>query len=94
MNKNVLALCAAVCGLMMFSCDTPSDLRPGTKVSVDYVAPGQRNTPNLSDIGAGQSNTQREDVMINHDPGANTIEAGDSVSSEAKTNTTEGAINR
>lgn len=93
MNKNVLAVFAAVCGLAMVSCDTPSDQRPGTKVSVDYVAPGQRNSPNLSDIGVGQRNTHGEDVIMNHDPGANTIEAGDSIPEEATTNP-ENAVNR
>ncbi|QCR23938.1 hypothetical protein [Pontibacter sp. SGAir0037] len=92
MNKNVLAVFAAVCGLMVVSCDTPSDKRPETKVSVDKVAPGQRNTPNVSDRGAGQSNTHRDDVMMNHDEGANSIQPGESVHEDAKTNEAENAV--
>lgn len=102
MNKNVIAVCAAVCGLFMASCDTPKDLRPGEKVSTDMVEPGTRSTFNVSDAGNAeatahgtvQGHTDHEEVMPNHDAGANTIQPADSVSEAAETNTEAGAVNR
>jgi hypothetical protein len=84
MNKNVLAVFTAVCGLFMISCDTPSDLRPGTKVSVDTVPPGMRNTYNVSDAEGEQAAGHKE-VVPGHDPGVNTIQKGDSIPAAAKT---------
>ena len=100
MNKNVIAVFAAVCGLFMASCDTPKDQRPGEKVSVDYVEPGTRSTFNVSDAGnaevaeggAVQGGTTHGEVMPNHDAGANTIEPGDSINEAAETNTPAGAV--
>ncbi|NDK54928.1 hypothetical protein [Pontibacter fetidus] len=100
MNKNVIAVFAAACGLFMASCDTPKDQRPGEKVSTDYVEPGTRKTFNVSDAGtaevaeggAVQGETTHQEVMPNHDAGANTIQPGDSVSEAAETNTAAGAI--
>lgn len=104
MNKNVIAVFAAVCGLFMVSCDTPKDLRPGEKVSNDYVEPGMRSTSNVSDGGlegtettahgsdATHGEATHEEVMPNHDQGANTIQPGDSVSEAAETNTAAGAV--
>ncbi|HEY4652635.1 MAG TPA: hypothetical protein VIG72_14540 [Pontibacter sp.] len=102
MNKNVIAVFAAACGLMMVSCDTPSDLRPGEKVSVDYVEPGTRSTFNVSDAGNKevtadgkvQGETTHGEVMPNHDQGANEIQPGDSVKESAETNTPAGAVRR
>ncbi|WP_299758706.1 hypothetical protein [uncultured Pontibacter sp.] len=98
MNKNVTAVVAAVCGLFMFSCGTPSDLRPGEKVSTDTVEPGTRKTFNVSDAGTleateniVQDHVDHKEVLPNHDPGANTIEVGDSLREEAETNTRAGA---
>jgi hypothetical protein len=102
MNKNVLAVFAAFCGLVMISCDTPKDLRPGAKVSNDTVAPGMRNTYNVSDAG-GETHTSRtqeshgthQNVMPNHDQGVNTIVPGDTAREGAGTvNTEAGAIKR
>lgn len=100
MNKNVIAVCAAVCGLFMVSCDTPKDNRPSAKASVDYVQPGTRHTYNVSDAGKGeqamnqQSPATEQHVMPNHDQGANTIQPGDSLREGAETNTGAGAIRR
>ena len=94
MNKNVFALLAAGCGLFMISCDTPSDLRPETKVSVDYVQPGTRSTNNVSDIGKDEhpvQGTVHEEVMPVGDQGANTIQPGDSIKETKETNTEAGA---
>ncbi|MEJ8804345.1 hypothetical protein [Pontibacter sp. H249] len=104
MNKNVIAVFAAVCGLFMASCDTPKDLRPGEKVSTDFVAPGMRSTFNVSDAGDDEATMHKGDhsetevkevqVMPNHDMGDNTIQPGDSVREEGETNTAAGAIKR
>ncbi|WP_162428157.1 hypothetical protein [Pontibacter pudoricolor] len=96
MNKNVIAVCAAICGLFMASCDTPKDLRPGEKVSTDYVEPGTRKTFNVSDAGldgeAAHGKATHEEVMPNHDAGANSIQPGDSINEAAETNTAAGAV--
>lgn len=100
MNKNVIAVFAAACGLFMASCDTPKDYRPGEKVSTDYVDPGTRGTSNVSDAGnkevaeGGEAHEQTThgEVLPNHDPGANTIQPGDSVKEAAETNTAAGAV--
>jgi hypothetical protein len=100
MNKNVLAVFAAVCGLVMISCDTPKDLRPGAKVSNDTVAPGMRSTYNVSDAGGeaaahgAAGHGAQQQIMPNHDQGANTIQPGDSIREGAKTNTEAGAVKR
>ena len=105
MNKNVIAVFAVACGLFMASCDTPKDLRPGEKVSADYVEPGMRSTFNVSDAGddeatahtAGdhsETQVKEQQVMPNHDMGENTIQPGDSVNEEGETNTKAGAIRR
>ena len=100
MNKNVIAVCAAVCGLFMASCDTPKDQRPGEKTSVDYVEPGTRSTFNVSDAGAAevaeggavQGDVTHEEVMPNHDAGANDLSPGDSINEATETNTPAGAV--
>lgn len=103
MNKNVIAVCAAMCGLFMVSCDTPKDLRPGAKVSADTVAPGTRKTFNVSDAGTAEitaqgtvqpGHTEDQEIMPNHDAGVNTIQPKDSIDEEAETNTGAGAIKR
>ncbi|MBC5775698.1 hypothetical protein H8S95_16590 [Pontibacter sp. KCTC 32443] len=101
MNKNVIAVFAAVCGLFMASCDTPKDYRPGEKVSTDYVEPGTRSTSNVSDAGvkdiaeggdAAHGASTHGEVMPNHDQGDNTIQPGDSVREAGETNTAAGAV--
>ncbi|MFD2246805.1 hypothetical protein [Pontibacter ruber] len=97
MNKNVLAVFAAVCGLFMVSCDTPKDLRPGAKVSVDYVEPGTRNTHNVgkvNEVHGKETHEEKKEVMPNADLGGNTIQAGDSVRETKETNTEAGAIRK
>ena len=99
MNKNVIAVFAAVCGLFMASCDTPKDLRPGAKVSTDTVAPGTRNTFNVSDAGNAevtahgtvQGDVKHQEVMPNHDMGGNTLQKGEGVEETDETNTQAGA---
>lgn len=87
----------------MVSCETPKDLRPEYKVSNDKVAPGTRNTANVSDAGGEEAtahgevqpgHAQEQEVMPNHDQGANTIQPGDSIKEEAETNTAAGAVKR
>ncbi len=100
MNKNVIAVLAAVGGLFMASCDTPKDQRPSSKASVDYVEPGTRSTFNVSDAGSAevtedgvvQDRVVNEEVMPNHDAGANTIQPGDSIDEAAETNSPAGAV--
>lgn len=97
MNKNVLAVFTAVCGLAMISCDTPKDSRPSAKTSVDYVEPGTRSTYNVSDIGGDEHpvmGTVHEEVMVDGDLGGNTIQPGDSIRETEETNTPAGAIKR
>lgn len=103
MNKNVTAVFAVVCGLFMASCDTPSDLRPDDKVSVDQVPPGQRSTFNVSDAGGAEVSPagvqhsemhERDEDVLNHDPGASSIQKGDSLREGAEYNEAEGVENR
>ncbi|GAB3203041.1 hypothetical protein ABID22_001209 [Pontibacter aydingkolensis] len=103
MNKNVIAVFAAVCGLFMVSCDTPKDLRPDNKVSNSTVEPGMRNTYNVSDAGGeatahagdhSETHVKEDEVMPNHDMGGNTIQKGDSVKEATLTNTEAGANKR
>jgi len=91
MNKNVIIVFAAVCGLSMASCGEASDLRPEEKVSVDIVEPGTRDTYNIGEVNAMYNENDKEQVMPDHDMGANSIQKGDSVSEKAETNTTKGA---
>jgi hypothetical protein len=99
MNKNVIAVFAAVCGLSLASCDTPKDLRPSEKASTEMVAPGTRNTFNVSDAGGAevtahgevQHATDKDVVMPNHDMGGNTIQPKDSIKEKTETNTESGA---
>ncbi|WP_114782891.1 hypothetical protein [Botryobacter ruber] len=92
MNKNVLAVFAAVCGLAMVSCDTPKDQRPGEKVSVDFVQPGTRNTHNIGNVNEVHGASHEQEVLPNHDPGANEmLHQGDSIREGAETNKVEGA---
>ncbi|MFD2514069.1 hypothetical protein ACFSRY_09345 [Pontibacter locisalis] len=100
MNKNIIAVFAAVCGLSMASCDTPSDLRPDEKVSTEYVEPGTRNTYNVSDAGSPeiapgavqQSKVEQKEIMPDRDLGGNTIQPGDSILEVTETNTEAGAV--
>ncbi|WP_347157580.1 hypothetical protein [Pontibacter chitinilyticus] len=91
MNKNVLVIFAAVCGLSLTSCGDPSDLRPEEKVSVDLVEPGTRDTYNVGKVNAIHDENDKEQVMPDRDLGGNTIQKGDSVSERSETNTKEGA---
>ncbi|GAB3824785.1 hypothetical protein GCM10028895_33600 [Pontibacter rugosus] len=87
----------------MASCDTPSDLRPGEKVSTEYVEPGTRKTFNVTDAGTAETaggavqHGERHDPdqdVLNHDPGANSIQKGDSLRESAEYNQAEGVTNR
>jgi hypothetical protein len=96
MNKNLIAVFSAVCGLAMISCDTPKDKRPSAKASVNTVEPGMRNTYNVSDIG-GEDHTVHstmhgtDNIMPDRDTGGNTIQPGDTV---RETTTGAGAVKR
>ncbi|MBF9253028.1 hypothetical protein I2I11_06975 [Pontibacter sp. 172403-2] len=91
MNKNVLIVFAAVCGLCMVSCGDPSDLRPEEKVSVDVVEPGTRDTYNIGKVNSIYDENDKEQVMPNRDRGGNSIQKADSVNEASETNTAEGA---
>ncbi|AKD02753.1 hypothetical protein POKO110462_00470 [Pontibacter korlensis] len=99
MNKNLTAVFAAACGLLVASCGTPSDLRPDEKVSTDYVEPGTRQTFNVSDAGSPEvttsgvqgGETEHGQIMPDRDLGGNTINPGDTVSEATETNTKAGA---
>ena len=95
MNKNILTAFAAFCALTIISCDTPSDLRPEEKVSVDYVQPGTRYTHNVGKVNEVYEESDKEEVMLNRDLGANEmLQKGDSVREEAETNSAVGIENR
>ena len=89
MNKNVIAVFAAVCGLSMASCDTPKDLRPEEKVSVDFVEPGTRSTYNVGEVNEVHPPAHDEEVMPDHDLGGNSLMKGDSISETTETNAVE-----
>lgn len=93
MNKNILATCVAVFTLAMVSCDTPSDLRPEDKVSVDYVEPGTRYTHNVGKNNEVHGETHKEEVMPDRDLGGNEmLQKGDSIRETTETNTAAGAV--
>ena len=95
MNKNIVAAFTAVCALTIVSCDTPKDLRPENKVSVDFVEPGTRNTHNVDAVNAVHGEEHKDEVMLNHDAGANeTLQKGDSIRESAETNAAEGIKKR
>jgi len=75
----------------MSSCDTPKDLRPEDKVSVDYVEPGTRSTYNIGGVNEIYPESDESEVMPDRDLGENTIEKGDSIPETAETNSVEGA---
>jgi hypothetical protein len=93
MNKNILAALVAVFAFAMVSCDTPKDLRPDAKVSVDSVEPGTRNTHNIGKVNEVYEATDKQELLPNHDPGANkTLQKGDSIRETEETNTAAGAV--
>ncbi|MHA6248520.1 hypothetical protein ACXYMU_11325 [Pontibacter sp. CAU 1760] len=92
MNKNITAVFAAICGLFLAtSCDTPSDLRPDQKVSVDTVEPGTRETYNVGKVNEVYHESNESEVMPDRDLGGNTIQKGDSLLETTETNTVLGA---
>ncbi|MFD2999913.1 hypothetical protein ACFS7Z_06050 [Pontibacter toksunensis] len=92
MNKNIITVFAAVCGLFMVtSCETPSDLRPEAKVSVDYVEPGTRNTFNIGKVNEVYPPANDGEVMPDRDLGGNEIQKADSLLEATETNTELGA---
>ena len=92
MNKNVVAVFAAVCGLFMVSCDTPKDLRPGEKVSVDLVEPGTRNSYNVEEsVQPHSAGETKQEVTPNHEQGG---KAADTVNQTTETNTAAGAVRK
>ncbi|WP_181307327.1 hypothetical protein [Rufibacter sp. XAAS-G3-1] len=76
MIKNTLSVFALAGALLLASCSSqPSDLRPETKVTTDYVPPGMRNnTSNIDNVS--QAEETREDVLINHDEHENQTKPG------------------
>jgi hypothetical protein len=83
MNKSLLVVLALGTALLTSCSSHPSDLRPGDKVSNDAIAPGTRET-DYSNFGGNTGSVHgghethgkehgREDVMLNHDEGANDI---------------------
>ncbi len=91
MNKNVIVVFAAVCGLSMMSCGDFSDLRPDKKVSVDVVEAGMRSTHNIGGAHDEYGQSKKQEVIPDHDMGTNSIKKGDTSNEKAKTNTAEGA---
>lgn len=91
MNKNVVMVFAAVCGLSMMSCGDFSDLRPDKKASVDVVEAGMRSTHNIGGASDEYGEPHKQHVMPDHDMGANSIKKGVPIDEEAETNTAEGA---
>ena len=73
MNKTILSVFAGVSCLFLVSCDTPKDQRPEDKVSVDMVAPGTRNTSNISSTENKGHAPAHGEVVPNHDPGQNKL---------------------
>lgn len=91
MNKNVIAIFAAVSGLFMAtSCETPKDLRPEDKVSVDFVEPGTRNTYNIGKVNEVYPPSHESEAMPDRDLGGNTIQPGDSILEPTETNSVIG----
>ena len=91
MNKNIAIVLTAVCGLFLAtSCETPSDLRPEYKVSVDYVQPGTRTTYNIGKVNEVYPPAQEGETMPDRDLGGNEIQATDSVMEATETNTVLG----
>jgi len=78
MNRSILAA-IALASILSACSSQPSDFRPGAKVSVDAVPPGERDTDiyNLNgkseDAHKGhgasshETHTDRPDVQLNHD---------------------------
>ena len=94
MTKRILTLAIVAGNLMLAACSSePSDLRPGYKVSVDAVPPGTRSTPNLTNAADHSEHDQKEEVMLNHDPGANQIEGENRVPEKVLTNKAEAVEN-
>lgn len=72
----------------MTSCETPKDLRPEDKVSVDYVEPGTRSTYNVGKVNEVYPDTHDEqETMPDRDLGGNTLQKGDSIMEATETNT-------
>ncbi|MFC6996453.1 hypothetical protein [Rufibacter roseus] len=72
MIKKTFSVLALASALFMASCSSePSDLRPETKVSVDYVPPGHRN--NTSNIDKADDREGQDNVFINHEEHTNEI---------------------
>jgi len=86
MNKSITAVFAAACGLAMASCDTPKDLRPEDKVSLDFVEPGTRSTYNVGAVNEVHPPAHDEEVMPDRDLGGNSLVKGDSILEVTETN--------
>jgi aspartate 1-decarboxylase len=95
MNKNIITAFSVFCALTIVSCDTPKDLRPGEKVSVDTIEPGTRFTHNVGKNNVIHGESHKDEVLLNHDPGANeTLQKGDSIRETEETNSELGIQNR
>lgn len=91
MKKNLTTLVAAASGLFMASsCETPPDLRPEDKVSVDYVEPGTRSTFNIGKVNEVYGPADKAEVMPDRDLGGNSLQKGDSILEVTETNTVLG----
>jgi len=74
MIKKSISVLAVASTLLMASCSSePSDLRPETKVSDDYVPPGMRNNTSNIDNSRADDEVTQPDVQLNHDEHANEI---------------------
>lgn len=94
MTKRILTFALVLGGLSLAACSSePSDFRPGNKVSVDAVPPGTRSTPNLSNAADNGAHDRQNEVMLNHDPGANQIEGRNPVPEKVLTNQAEAIEN-
>lgn len=90
MTTKAFTLALALGTAFMVACSSePSDLRPENKVSVDFVPPGSRNSPNLTNAADQSDHDEpRPDVMLNHDEHANKALANpkEQVTEPVKTN--------
>jgi hypothetical protein len=94
MTKRILTLAIVAGNLMLVACSSePSDLRPGAKVSLDVVPPGTRTTSNLDNAADNSEHDQKDEVMLNHDPGANQIEGKQPVTEKVLTNQADSVPN-
>ncbi len=94
MTKRLLTLALVAGSFYLVSCSSePSDLRPDKKVSVDAVPAGTRTTNNLDNAADNSGHDRQNEVMLNHDPGANRIEGENHTPEKVMTNEAEAVEN-